>query len=128
PLVGESVEVVARLRDDAGSVEADRGQLEQVLTNLVVNARDAMPGGGVLTLETAPAEVPPAPPGAPDLPPGRYVTVSVADTGTGMDEATLARLFEPFFTTEREGTGLGLWSAYGIVQRSGGHIAIASAP
>jgi PAS domain S-box-containing protein len=137
-LIGEDVVIVTRLAPAPGTVTADPAQLEQVLVNLAINARDAMPGGGTLTIETAPVDVgathahassaPPAHEDAP--PPGAYVRLRVADTGSGMDEATRARAFEPFFTTKGvgHGTGLGLSTVYGTVRQSGGWARITSAP
>jgi signal transduction histidine kinase/CheY-like chemotaxis protein len=137
-LIGEDIVVATRLAPALGAVSADPGQLEQVLVNLAVNARDAMPHGG--RLEFATAEVVLGPEAAADadadggdgeLPaPGRYVRLTVRDTGTGMDEATRARAFEPFFTTKEpgRGTGLGLSTVYGIVRQSGGWVRLASAP
>jgi len=124
-LLGEDVELVTSLQPAAGAVNADPGQLEQVLLNLAVNARDAMPGGGRLSIGTTrvtfqeePAER------RHRMPAGDYVCLAVADTGVGMDETTQAHLFEPFFTTKEvgKGTGLGLATVYGIVKQSGGYI------
>jgi CheY-like chemotaxis protein len=117
---------VARLDPALGRVRVDPAQLEQVLMNLAVNARDAMPSGGTITFETADVGVP-APAG---MAPARQVALTVRDTGHGMDEKTRAHAFEPFFTTKAGsgGTGLGLSTVYGIVQQSGGHIAVESAP
>jgi len=114
---------------DLGSVRCDPGQIEQVLVNLAVNARDAMPGGGQLIIETTNTDRVPA--GlAEDAAGGRWVKISVTDTGCGMDEGTLRRIFDPFFTTKEvgKGTGLGLATVYGIVQQHGGHIAAHSTP
>ena len=130
-LIGEHIEIVIVSDDDAGRVMADPGQMEQVIVNLVVNARDAMAEGGMLTIETAIRAVPEAGPRARDrhVPPGQYVTLTIRDTGCGMDAATMARIFEPFFTTKEpgKGTGLGLSTVHGIVHQSGGHLALDSA-
>ena len=130
-LIGDDVELATALHAEAGAVNADPGQLEQVLLNLVVNARDAMPGGGRVLIETTRLLL-------RDelverrhrLPPGDYVCLAVTDSGLGMDEATQAHLFEPFFTTKEvgKGTGLGLATVYGIVKQSGGYIWVYSEP
>jgi signal transduction histidine kinase len=126
-LLGEHVELTLRCAADE-PVEADRGQLEQVLVNLAINARDAMPGGGTIRVTTRSLELNREAAGAVGLQDGRYVGIAVADDGEGMDEATAARAFDPFFTTKREGegTGLGLATVYGIVARAGGHIDLRS--
>jgi signal transduction histidine kinase len=127
-LIGENITVRTDTGRAVGSVKIDPTQLEMVIMNLAVNARDAMPDGGRLTIETrsvnlGPGEVPP-------LAPGAYVTISVADTGHGMDAATASRIFEPFFTTKPvgKGTGLGLSAAHGIVVQSGGTLTVESTP
>ena len=130
-LIGEDIEVVTELAPDLWRVEADPAQVDQVIMNLAVNARDAMTGGGRLALRTANARIGPTAPGRADaIPPGDYAVLSVADTGIGMTAETLARVFEPFFTTKEmgKGTGLGLSTVYGIVTQSGGHIAVESEP
>jgi PAS domain S-box-containing protein len=129
-LIGAEVAVALELADDIGRVRADPAQIEQVVMNLVVNARDAMPEGGHLVIETRAAELDgDAAPGL-TLAPGRYVVLSVSDTGVGIDMETRAHLFEPFFTTKERGrgTGLGLPTVYGIVRQSGGAVRVASEP
>jgi len=128
-LIGADIEFVARCASELPSVVADPGQLEQVLLNLVVNARDALSGGGRLLIETRSIVVDETPAGSvAELPPGPYVLLRVSDTGCGMDRETQARIFEPFFTTKPigGGTGLGLSTVYGIVKQTGGHIAVDS--
>ena len=131
--LGADVELTVRLDPHAGRVRADRGQLEQVLVNLALNARHAMTSGGRLTLETKTVVLDEAyarrHPGTA-IKPGSYIALSVTDTGAGMDVATRARAFEPFFTTKPvgQGTGLGLSTAYGIVKQSGGYIWLYSEP
>jgi hypothetical protein len=129
-LVEESVELDFRLAATPQPVRADPGQIEQVLLNLVANARDAMPDGGRVTIATSPVTSNGTRPPRSTLPPGSYVELSVSDTGTGMPETVQARLFEPFFTTKPvgSGTGLGLATVHGIVKQSGGHIGVQSTP
>jgi PAS domain S-box-containing protein len=130
-VLGEDVGIIMDLDQALGHVTADPGQLEQVLLNMAVNARDAMPEGGQLTLETRHVEVDPTYARQKvELTPGPYEVLSISDTGVGMDAATVARVFEPFFTTKAvgKGTGLGLATAYGIVRQSGGHITVYSEP
>jgi signal transduction histidine kinase len=130
-LIGENIELALRPAAALGSVRADPGQIEQVVMNLVLNARDAMRAGGRITIETANADLAGGEPGGrAGLPAGRYVVVAVSDTGCGMDRETLSHLFEPYFTTKAlgRGTGLGLATAYGIVRQSGGDIFVYSEP
>jgi two-component system, cell cycle sensor histidine kinase and response regulator CckA len=130
-VIGEHIQTLPRLAPNLRRVQADRSQMEQVLVNLVLNARDAMPTGGVVTIETSDTELTPARIAADGLSvqPGPYVQLTVTDTGTGMDAKTRAHAFEPFFTTKPtgKGTGLGLATVYGIVDQSGGAITIQTA-
>ena len=127
-LIGEDIELTARLTALELTVMADAGQIDQVLMNLATNARDAMPDGGSLLIETEAVTVERAERRSNySVVPGRYALLSVTDTGTGMDAETQAHIFEPFFTTKSTGTGLGLSIAYGIIERHGGKISIASA-
>jgi CheY-like chemotaxis protein len=130
-LIGEDIELVTCLEPDAWPVVADAGQLTQVVMNLAVNARDAMPNGGLLAITTGNVDVT-APLAARQrgLKAGQYVVLTMRDSGTGMDRKTQERVFEPFFTTKEQGkgTGLGLATVYGIVKQSGGYIQLASEP
>jgi len=127
-LIGEDIELVTALHVELGRVRADPGQVEQVILNLVVNARDAMPEGGLLTIRTRHADVSAASSPSPALAAGRYVVLAVSDTGSGMDAQTQAHIFEPFFTTKGigKGTGLGLATVYGIVRQSDGDVLVDS--
>ena len=130
-LLGEDVELRAELAPRLGRVLADPGQLEQVLVELAVNARDAMPSGGRLTIATAGRELDAAYAAEHvGVQPGHYVELAVTDTGTGIEPGVLSHLFEPFFTTKETGkrTGLGLATSYGFVRQSGGHVRVDSEP
>ena len=130
-LIGEDIELRTALASAPQWVKADRGQLDQVVMNLVVNGRDAMPGGGRLDIETSTVAIDERVNGQfGETPPGEYVMLAVRDTGKGMDDETKAHLFEPFYTTKArgKGTGLGLATVHGIVRQSGGHILVESAP
>src|SRR5207247_5328511 len=126
-LIGEDVELVVRPAPELGRVEADPGQITQIIVNLVVNARDAMPQGGRLTIETGSVDLDER--FARDHPgarPGTYVRLAISDTGCGMTPEIQARIFEPFFTTKEagKGTGMGLATVYGIIKQSGGYIGV----
>ena len=130
-LIGEDVRVATDLETALGSIQADRGQIEQILLNLATNARDAMPGGGTFSIRTENAELGPEDVARyPYVKPGRYVHLAASDNGSGMSEEIRSRVFEPFFTTKEKGrgTGLGLATVYGIVKQSGGYIWVKSSP
>jgi signal transduction histidine kinase len=130
-LLGEDIELVTELDPSLGTVMIDPGQFHQVLMNLVVNARDAMPGGGTLTIQTANAEVDKTCAARyPEITPGPFVMLAVSDTGVGIERDIQGRIFDPFFTTKGEGkgTGLGLSTVYGIVRQCGGAISVSSEP
>jgi CheY-like chemotaxis protein len=125
PLIGENIELITKPENNLGRTRADAGQIEQVIMNLVVNSKDAMPNGGKITIQTANVSL------DDDwrreysyIQPGPYVMLSVSDNGQGMDKETQSRIFEPFFTTKEKGkgTGLGLSTVYGIVKQSGGYV------
>jgi PAS domain S-box-containing protein len=129
PLMGDDVEILIVSKSPAAVIEADPGQLDQIVVNLAVNARDAMPRGGKFILETRSEKFDEAfADQHQSMAPGKYVLLAVSDTGSGMDEATVSRIFEPFFTTKEQGkgTGLGLATVYGIVKQSAGHILVYS--
>ena len=129
PLIGENVELTTSLAKTIGCARADAGQLEQVIMNLVVNAKDAMPSGGRIVIQTSNVTVDDSYRGEHTfIHPGDYVVISVSDTGLGMDKDTQSRIFEPFFTTKEKGkgTGLGLSTVYGIIKQSGGYIFVQS--
>ncbi len=128
-LIGEHIEMRLLAKAEFGRIEADRGQIEQILMNMAVNARDAMPAGGTLVIEVKDTVFENTHTGTGyNIPPGAYVMLAVSDTGMGMDAETQAHILEPFFTTKErgKGTGLGLATVYGIVKQSGGYISVYS--
>jgi two-component system cell cycle sensor histidine kinase/response regulator CckA len=129
-LIREDVDLVVVAAAEPTPVRADAGQIEQVLVNLAINARDAMPAGGILTIRTDRVVLDDGPVEGPAAEPGDYVLITVTDTGCGMTAEVSARIFEPFFTTKDpgKGTGLGLSTVYGIVTGAGGHVRVASQP
>ncbi len=130
-LIGEDITLVFSGQPSLWKVKVDPGQMEQIIMNLAVNSRDAMPKGGNLTIETRNVELDDCYARAhPEIKPGQYVLFAVSDTGCGMDEATRSLIFEPFFTTKgpEKGTGLGLAMVFGIVKQSGGGIGVYSEP
>jgi PAS domain S-box-containing protein len=129
-LIGENIELVTELENEIAVIRCDRGQVEQVIMNLVVNARDAMPTGGRISISTANTELDDSEAARLDLPSGSYVVATITDNGTGMDEETISHVFEPFFTTKEQGkgTGLGLATVHGIIEQSNGAIEIESEP
>lgn len=130
-LISENVQIVTRPEANLGSIKADLGQMEQVLLNLVINARDAMPSGGTITIETGNMKLDETYASQhAGVHPGSYVMLAISDTGVGMDEHTKSHIFEPFFTTKEmgKGSGLGLATVYGVVQQSGGHVWVYSEP
>ena len=129
-LIGEDIQLITHLEPSLDLVRADAGQLRQVLLNLVVNAWDAMPNGGTLTISTSNRELGDKEANRSGASPGRYVELTVADTGSGMTKEVQSHLFEPFYTTKEQGkgTGLGLSTVFGIVRKHGGHIDVKSKP